>query len=332
MGRFGERGLTAPRTHDRPPAVSAPPLRILSEADVHAALPWEPLARALSAAFTTPPAVPDRTAHTLSATDSLLLMPAWDELEIGTKLVTVIPTAGQHGGRTVEATYVLLDRRTGAPRALLDGEALTVRRTAATSAIAARALARPSARRLLVIGTGRLAPWMLRGYRALLPALTHFAVWGRSAASAAAVAAELAREGLEVEVPTDRPAAVAAADIVSCVTTATEPVVLGEWVGDGTHVDLVGGFTPAMRESDDALIRRARVVVDTRSGALPTAGDLTQPIAAGVIDASHVRAELGEVMRSQLAVRRGLADVTLFKSVGHALEDFAAARLALTAR
>lgn len=312
--------------------MTAPPLRILSEADVHAALPWAALGATLSAAFVTPPAVPERTAHALSATDSLLLMPAWDELEIGTKLVTVIPTATRHGGRTVEATYLLLDRRTGAPRALVDGEALTVRRTAATSAIAARALARPGARRLLVIGTGRLAPWMVRGYRALLPSLTHVAVWGRNPAAAAAVAEELAREGIAVDVAGDRPAAVAAADIVSCVTTATEPVVQGAWLSEGTHLDLVGGFTPAMREADDAAIRRARVVVDTRAGALPTAGDLTQPIASGAITEAHVLAELGEVLRGAVTVRRGLADVTLFKSVGHALEDFAAARLALSSR
>ena len=309
--------------------MTAPPLRILTEADVHAALPWAALGDALSAAFAQPPAVPDRTAHALSATDSLLLMPAWDELEIGTKLVTVIPSAGEHGGRTGEATSLLLDRRTGAPRALVDGEALTVRRTAATSAIAARALARPGARRLLVIGTGRLAPWMVRGYRALMPSLTNVTIWGRNTDSAARVVAELSREGIRAEVATDRPAAVAAADIVSCVTTATEPVVLGAWVQDGTHIDLVGGFTPTMRESDDALVRRARVVVDTRAGALPTAGDLTQPIASGVITPAHVLAELGEVLRQQVRGRRGLADVTLFKSVGHALEDFAAARLAL---
>jgi alanine dehydrogenase len=309
--------------------VSAPPLRILGEAEVHAALPWPRLGEALTSAFATPPAVPVRHAHELSATDSLLLMPAWDELEIGVKLVTVIPAAAAQGGRTVEATYLLLDRRTGAPRALLDGEALTVRRTAATSAIAARALARPDARRLLVIGTGRLAPWMLRGYRALLPGLTHFAVWGRNPVSAEGVARELAGEGLTVEVARDRVSAVGAADIVSCVTTATEPVVLGAWLRDGAHVDLVGGFTPAMRETDDDAIRRARVVVDTRSGALPTAGDLTQPIAAGVITAAHVLAELGEVLRGGVAVRRDARDVTLFKSVGHALEDFAAARVAM---
>jgi ornithine cyclodeaminase len=307
------------------------PLRVLSADDVHRALPWPALSAALEAAFATPPVAPDRHAHALSGDDSLLLMPAWSEAAIGVKLVTVIPTATDLGGRTVEATYLLLDRRTGAPQALLDGEALTVRRTAATSALAARALASPDARSLLVIGTGRLAPWMLRGYRAIMPSLTHFAVWGRNAESAARVSEELRAEGLAVEVARDRPSAVAAADIVSCVTTATEPVVLGAWLRDGVHLDLVGGFTPGMRESDDAAIARARVVVDTRSGAMTTAGDLLQPLAAGVIAESHVLAELGQVVRGEVRVRRDARDITLFKSVGHALEDFAAAQLALGA-
>jgi len=309
--------------------VPTPPLRHLSAEDVHAALPWPALARALEAAFITPPQSPVRTAHALSDTDSLLLMPAWDTAAIGVKLVTVIPTAIARGGRTVEATYLLLDRATGAPLALLDGEALTVRRTAATSVIAARVLARPAPRTLLVIGTGRLAPWMLRAYAALVPSLERLLVWGRNEASASAVRAELGAEGLVVEVARDRPAAVATADIVSCVTTATEPVVLGAWLRDGVHLDLVGGFTPEMRESDDAAIARSRVVVDTRAGAMPTAGDLLQPLAAGVIAESHVLAELGEVLRGTVQVRRDARDVTMFKSVGHALEDFAAAQLAL---
>lgn len=305
------------------------PIRQLTADQVHVALPWGPLADTLAATFRAPPEVPVRHAHALSESDSLLLMPVWDATQIGLKVVTVIPDAPARGGHTVDATVMLFDRLTGAPQALLDGEALTVRRTAATSALAARALARSNAQRLLVIGTGRLAPWMLRGYHAIMPSLTHFAVWGRTEANARAVARELAAEGLTVEVATDRPAAVAAADIVSCVTTATEPVVRGAWLRDGVHLDLVGGFTPGMRESDDAAIVRARVVVDTRAGAMPTAGDLLQPLQAGVIAESHVLAELGQVLRGDVRVRRDPREVTLFKSVGHALEDFAAARLAL---
>jgi ornithine cyclodeaminase len=141
----------------------------LTAEQVHAALPWDALATALAQAFVAPPQAPVRTAHAMSPADTLLLMPAWDDRAIGIKLVTVIPTAVHHGGHTVDATYLLLDRATGAPQALLDGEALTVRRTAATSALAARALAVPAPERLVIVGTGRLAPWMARAYHALMP-------------------------------------------------------------------------------------------------------------------------------------------------------------------
>jgi ornithine cyclodeaminase len=170
----------------------------LSAEQVHAVLPWDALADALAQAFAAPPQAPVRTAHAMSAADTLLLMPAWDERAIGIKLVTVIPTASSFGGHTVDATYLLLDRATGAPQALLDGEALTVRRTAATSAVAARALAVPDPERLVVVGTGRLAPWMVRAYHALLPSLRHVALWGRDERTAEQLAAALLDEGIPV--------------------------------------------------------------------------------------------------------------------------------------
>jgi ornithine cyclodeaminase/alanine dehydrogenase-like protein (mu-crystallin family) len=317
------------------------PLLQLTAADVHAALPWEALAAALTTAFVAPPVAPLRTSHTLHCTpeqsDTLLLMPAWDAQHIGVKLVTVIADAPAHGGRTVEASYLLLDRRTGAPRALIDGEALTVRRTAATSALAARHLARADAGSLLVIGTGRLAPWMVRAYVALLPALHTVRLWGRDGARSAALADALRDEGygapgalrLETVPPHGLEQGVRASDVVTAVTTARTPVVHGAWLRAGTHVDLVGGFTPDMREADDATITRASVVVvDRYEGALHEAGDLVQPLAAGVITRDRIRAELGELLRGERAGRQSPAEITLFKSVGHALEDLAAACLA----
>lgn len=277
-----------------------------------------------------PPAAPVRSAHALSPADTLLLMPAWDAAAIGIKLVTVIPTAAHFGGHTVDATYLLLDRATGAPRALLDGEALTVRRTAATSALAARALATASPARLLVVGTGRLAPWMIRAYRALHPSLSRMALWGRDAAAAARLADALSEEGIPVHVAPALPEAVADADIVSCVTTAHAPVVRGAWLRPGTHLDLVGGFTPAMREADDEAVARARIVVDHADSALTEAGDLVQPLANGTITRDAIVGDLGAVLRGEVIARRAATDLTLFKSVGHALEDLAGARLALS--
>lgn len=300
----------------------------LSAEQVHAALPWLALAETLTQAFVAPPEAPVRTAHAMSAADTLLFMPAWNERAIGMKLVTVIPTAGHFGGHTVDASYLLLDRATGSPRAMLDGEALTVRRTAATSALAARALAAPSPTRLLVVGTGRLAPYMVRAYHALHPTLQHIVVWGRNAETTQQLATELLDHGLPVSAATSLADAVHEADIVSCVTTAREPVVLGEWLRAGTHLDLVGGFTPAMREADDVAVSRARIVVDSMDSALKEAGDLTQPLAVGIISHDAIAGDLGAVLRGEVMARRSAQDITLFKSVGHALEDLAAALLA----
>ena len=293
-------------------------------------MPWDALASALADAFVTPPSAPVRTAHALSPADTLLLMPAWNTQAIGIKLVTVIPSAGDHGGHTVDASYLLLDRLTGAPRAMLDGEALTVRRTAATSALAARAMAVAAPTSLLVVGTGRLAPWMARAYCALLPSVTEVRIWGRDVLKAGAVAHQLNSEGIPA-VPVDAAAlegAVAQSALVSCVTTSTTPVVLGAWLQPGTHVDLVGGFTPAMREVDNTAIQRARVVVDHMDSALQEAGDLVQPLEAGVVSRAHIIGDLGALLRGAITARRHDAEITLFKSVGHALEDLAGATLA----
>jgi ornithine cyclodeaminase len=296
---------------------------------VHAALDWLPLMAALEGAFLAPPTAPVRDVHALSPTDTLLCMPAWSETALGIKLVTVMPSAPRNGGRTVEATYLLLDRATGAPRALLDGEALTVRRTAATSALAARVLARDDAATLLLVGTGRLAPWMARAHLAARPALRRVLVWGREAGAAARLADTLRREGIPAEAALPLSEAVHEADIICCATTATAPVVLGDWLRPGTHLDLVGAFTPQMREVDDTAVQRARVIVDVLASALAEAGDLVQPLASGAIGAPHVLGDLGMLLRGTCTGRRDDGDITLFKSVGHALEDLAAAQLAL---
>ncbi|HVK32074.1 MAG TPA: ornithine cyclodeaminase family protein [Burkholderiaceae bacterium] len=303
-------------------------LRVYSADEVHAALPWAELADALEDAFVDADTeVPLRHAHALGGDGTLLLMPAWSAAALGVKLVTVMPGAAAHGAGTVQASYLLLDRATGEPRALLDGEALTLRRTAAASALAAQHLARPDARRLLIVGSGRLAPWMARAHVALNPELVHVAVWGRNADAAEDVVEVLRDEGIDAEVAEDLRAAVQAAEVITCATTSREPLVRGAWLAPGTHLDLVGGFRRDMREADDAALARARIVVDTYAGALAEAGDLVQPLQTGVIAREQVLAELAEVLRGEVRVRLSPDDVTLFKSVGTALEDLAAARL-----
>jgi ornithine cyclodeaminase len=244
-------------------------------------------------------------------------------------VVTVMPDS--RAARTVQALYLLLDRHTGEPRAVVDGEALTVRRTAATSVLAASYLAHDDARDLLVIGTGTLAPYMVRAYCAMRPAITRVRIWGRTASRAAALAEALASEGLPVEAcagdPEALPTAVAASQIVCAATTSRTPVLHGAWLSPGTHVDLVGGFTPAMREADDHTMRVSRIVVDSYEGALSEAGDLVDPMARGVIGRAQVVAELRELVAGTTVGRTNRAQITLFKSVGLALEDLAAATL-----
>jgi alanine dehydrogenase len=255
------------------------------------------------------------------------LMPAWSAAALGVKLVTVMPGAAALGADTVQASYLLLDRATGQPRAMIDGEALTLRRTAAVSALAAQHLALPDARRLLVVGTGRLAPWLARAHMALQPELDQVQIWGRNADAAEEVVEVLRDEGLDAEVALSLREAVEQAQIVSCATTAREPVLQGVWLSPGTHLDLVGGFRRDMREADSAAVARSRVFVDTFAGALAEAGDLLEPIEQGVIGREHVLGELAQLLRSEVRGRLAPGDITLFKSVGSALEDLAAARL-----
>jgi ornithine cyclodeaminase len=302
--------------------------RVYSADEVHAALPWAELADALEDAFTAGDTdSPLRHAHDIGARGSLLLMPAWSPAALGVKIVSVMPGAPAHGAGTVQASYLLLDRETGVPRALIDGEALTLRRTAAASALAAQLLARPDAQRLLVVGTGRLAPWMAQAHVALRPDLTHVDVWGRNADAAEEVVETLRDEGIDAEVAFDLQQAVEQADVVTCATTSREPLVKGAWLKPGAHLDLVGGFRREMREADDAAVKRARVFVDAFAGALAEAGDLLQPIERGVIAREHVLGELAQLLRGEVAGRMSAGEVTLFKSVGSAVEDLAAAML-----
>jgi alanine dehydrogenase len=303
-------------------------LRVYSADEVHAALPWADLADALEDAFVEGQTqVPLRHAHALEGDGTLLLMPAWSAAALGVKLVTVMPGAAALGADTVQASYLLLDRATGQPRAMIDGEALMLRRTAAVSALAAQHLALPDARRLLVVGTGRLAPWLARAHMALQPELDQVQIWGRNADAAEEVVEVLRDEGLDAEVALSLREAVEQAQIVSSATTAREPVLQGVWLSPGTHLDLVGGFRRDMREADSAAVARSRVFVDTFAGALAEAGDLLEPIEQGVIGREHVLGELAQLLRSEVRGRLAPGDITLFKSVGSALEDLAAARL-----
>lgn len=304
-------------------------MEIIDAATVTARLRPESLVAALERMFREGCTAPARHHHTVPVPGqpdaTLLLMPAWRSgKHLGIKLVTVFPGNVDRQLPAVSAAYILMDANTGAVRALIDGGELTARRTAAASALAARHLARPDAASLLIVGTGRVARQLAEFHVALRPSLTTVRVWGRSPARAAALVAALAGAGITASVASELADAVAAADIVSTATLASEPLVLGRWVRPGTHVDLVGGYTPTMREADDALIAKASVFVDTRAGALSEAGDVAAPLASGVLRAEAVF-ELGDLCRGAHPGRQRRDEITVFKSVGAALEDLAAA-------
>ena len=294
---------------------------------VHAALDWRSLVEALRAAFVAGATAPVRSSHAVTPEgDRLLLMPAWDGTGLGVKIVTVFPRNRERGIASVGALYVLMDGTTGHPVALIDGEALTLRRTAAASALAAGYLARADAHVLLLVGTGALAPYMAEAHCAVRR-IDRVLVWGRHADRAELTASLLVARGLPAAPVAALAGALAEADIVTCATTSREPIVRGALVRAGTHVDLVGAFTREMRESDDDLVARAEVFVDTYGGALKEAGDLVQPIESGAIGRGQVLAELAELAAGTHRGRSGRNAVTLFKSVGTALEDLCAARL-----
>jgi ornithine cyclodeaminase len=209
---------------------------------------------------------------------------------------------------------------------LIDGAELTRRRTAAASALAGSFLAREDAASLLIVGSGHIGGLMAAAYRAVRP-IERVHIWNIREAGAVHLAARLRAEGLVADAVTDLAAAVGEADIVTCATLAREPLVRGEWLRRGTHLDLIGGFTPAMREADDEAVRRSRVFIDT-DAALAEAGDLIDPIAHGVLRGEDVAGSLFTLCRGETQGRRDQSEITLFKSVGSALEDLAAAGLA----
>ena len=306
-------------------------MRIIAAAEVDRALDYAPLIERLRGIFRAECETPLRHHHTVPTTGAagnLLLMPAWQSGGcMGVKIVTVFPDNASASLPAVLASYLLMDANTGAPLAMIDGESLTARRTACASALAADYLARPDASRLLMVGTGTLAPHLIRAHASVRP-IREVAVWGRSAEKALALAANLASDDLKVRHAADLETAAREADVISCATMTKEPLIRGEWLKPGCHLDLVGAFTPEMREADDEAVRRSTVYVDTRQGALKEAGDIVQPIRNRVLTADGIAGDLFDLTRGSAPGRCSAAEITFFKSVGSAIEDLAAAQLA----
>lgn len=300
-------------------------MRLIGAEELRRALPVGEAIDALERAFARGvPAAPLRS-HQETPGGGLLLMPAVGPEGVGVKLVTVTPGNPGRGLPLIHAVYVLFDPATQAPVALLDGAALTALRTGAVSGLATRHLARPDARRLVVFGAGVQARAHLEAMRAVRP-VERVVVVSRTTDRAEVLVAEARASGLAAEL--GEPGAVARADLVCTCTTSPTPVLDGNRLSAGAHVNAVGAFTPETRELDDETVRRARVVVEDRAVALAEAGDLLIPMRAGLIGEDHIRADLVELCRGA-RVREGPEDVTVFKSVGMAVEDLVVAAAAL---
>ncbi len=302
-------------------------MKFVDAAATRAALPFTELISALESRLIEGCTVPPRHVHDIGGRGTSLIMPAWQQRYLGIKTVNIFPGNSARGLPGLFSTYILYDAASGEPLAHIDGNEITSRRTAAASALAARFLARSDSERLLIVGSGRVASLLAEAYQAVLP-LRDVAVWSRNPASAAALSNSLNARGFKSRAWTDLEAAVRQADVVSCATLSTSPLIRGEWLQAGSHLDLIGGFTPQMVEADDACFSKARIFADTEE-ALLKAGDLLGPMSRGVFGAGDLQATLEQLCRGERAGRQTAAERTVFKSVGSALEDLAAAMLVM---
>jgi len=312
-------------------------MRIIPASDIADALTFADLVEALRAAFRSGVIAPLRHGHDVSLPDqadaTLRVLPAWSDFDrqghsergyVGVKITTVFPGNADRDRPSVSGVYLLLSGRTGEPLAFIDGQALTAWRTAATSALASSYLSRPDAGRLLMVGAGTLAPRLVEAHAAVRP-IREVLIWNRSPDRARRLARAMAGHAFRASATEDLEGAVRGADIISCATLATGPLIEGTWLAPGSHLDLVGSFRADMREADDETIGRARLFVDDRRAALADAGEIVQPLASGLIGESDIAADLAELTRGDRAGRRFHDQITLFKAAGSGLADFAAA-------
>ncbi|KPF62391.1 ornithine cyclodeaminase [Bosea sp. AAP35] len=306
-------------------------MRLFAPADIDAALSFPGLIDTLADAFRGDVVVPPRAHHQIERAGEsavLLIMPAWSAANaarpyIGTKIVSVFFGNGARNLPGVMGAYLLMNGETGEPMAVMDGNRLTLWRTAAASALAARTLANPAAHKLLMVGAGGLAPFLIKAHRAVRP-LTDIAIWARRPEASEAVVAQLAADGIEARAITDLEGEARTADIISCATNATQPLIQGRWLKRDAHLDLVGAFTMEMREADAEALERARVVVDSAK-AIDEGGDVAIAIAEGSYAADRIAGTLADLCQGRIPPHADGGEITLFKSVGVSLEDLAAA-------
>lgn len=259
--------------------------------------------------------------------DIFIILPAWEPGEgILAKLVTSFPNNKvRHGLPTVNSIYAFIDGETGVTEAIIDGEAVIFRKTSSDSALGSKLLSRPDAKTFLMCGAGGLAPYLVEAHLTVRPSIDTVLLWNRTRENAEGLADKLAEKGIGAQVVTDLDAALAEADIISSATMASEPHIKGSLLKPGAHLDLVGSFTPQMREADDDVLKRASIFVDHRQ-TTTRSGEFLGPFERGVITPDDVRGDLFELCQKRVEGRTGGSDITMMKNGGGSHIDYYVAK------
>ena len=304
-------------------------MKVITADQVHAALRYPDFIDALQLAFAGDFTMPPRQVMLLDEAsgshDAFAMLPSWNDEVIALKAFTYFPE-NQAPHRTLYSQILVFDRKCGEPLALVDGVSVTCWRTAGVSALASRFLSRPDSETLLLLGTGKLAPFLIRAH-ASVRALKKVLIWGRSGEKAEALGAAMKDEFPEIsfQAVSDLPEACGLADILVSATSSTEILVQGDWIRPGTHVDFLGNHHATKRECDTPMVLQSRVFVDTRANCFKEAGEILVPVAEGAFSLDQVAGELSELCRATVPGRLDDQEITLFKSVGCALGDLCGA-------
>jgi len=306
-------------------------LQISSE-QVDQELEYPELIQELKSAFGKPVKIPSRQHYIFPGANgaqkgNFLLMPAWDNgNNLGVKIITIVPDNAEKKIPVIQGSYFLYDAETGVPKALFDAKSLTIKRTAATSALASQYLSRKDSSTMLMIGTGNLASELIRAHASVRP-IKKVYVLGRSLDKAERIRNILEKEKFEIAPVLVYKSFIKEVDIVCCATLSSKPLVFGRDLVEGQHLDLVGSYKPTTREADDDAIIRSEVYVDTMEGAPKESGDIFIPLNSGKIKMEDIKGDLFDLCQGRAQGRTSENQITLFKSVGYALEDLVAAKL-----
>ena len=305
-------------------------MQIIPDEKISAYLDYKKLIQALREIFQSDYTMPVRHHHFYKTPEgddnTLILMPVWNNEYMGMKQVTVAPANASRDMPSIFAQYILSNSKTGEPLAMMNATELTSRRTACTSALAASFLASEDAENLLIVGGGSVARHLVQAHLAVRN-FKKVSVWMRNTAKMEEFVAGLKHQGIPAETVINLEESARNADLISCATLSKTPVIKGDWIKPGTHLDMIGSHKPDTRETDDDAIRKSSIFVDSRAGALHETGELALPIADGIITAADVKADIVELVKGIHPGRTSSEEVTLFKSAGLAIEDLAAALL-----